>query len=86
MILEIILEVCVYILKVNLNTFYFLGLFWMSSNTGKKNRLPLKPTSNIKSFRILWGLNVVDANEIIWVGHSNQSLFKISSRFFLFSL
>ena len=55
----------------------------MSSNTDKKNRLPLRPTSNIKSFRILWSSNGVDANEIIWVGHRYQSLFKISSLFLL---
>ena len=41
----------------------------MSSNTEKKNRLPLRPTSNIKSFRILWSLDGVDTNEIIWVEH-----------------
>lgn len=58
----------------------------MSSNTEKKNRLPLRPTSNIKSFRILWSLDGVDTNEIIWVEHRNQSLVKISSHFFLSSL
>lgn len=70
---------CKYIVKINLNTFYFLGLFLMSSNTDSENWTPLRPRNSIKSFRILRHLNGIDYNEAIWGRHKSQNLVNVCS-------